>query len=69
MTIIAFGWFLNFRVHLAAPTTILFAMGLSLTGSFNTVSTLLVDLYPSTAATATASKRNSTPGCPKQFHP
>ena len=55
MTVIAFGWFLNFGIHLAAPTTILFFMGLALTGSFNTVSTLLVDLYPTTAATATAS--------------
>lgn len=55
MTIIAFGWFLNFGVHLAAPTTILFVMGLALTVSFNTVSTLLVDLYPSIAAAATAS--------------
>ncbi|RJE17985.1 Sugar and other transporter [Aspergillus sclerotialis] len=55
MTVIAFGWFLNFGIHLAAPTTILFFMGLALTGSFNTVSTLLVDLYPATAATATAS--------------
>lgn len=55
LTVIAFGWFLDFGIHLAAPTTILFVMGLALTGSFNTVSTLLVDLYPSTAATATAS--------------
>lgn len=54
MTVIAFGWFLDFGIHLAAPTTILFFMGLGLTGSFNTVSTLLVDLYPHTAATATA---------------
>lgn len=55
MTVIAFGWFLNFGVHLAAPTTILFVMGLSMTGAFSTVSTLLVDLYPTKAATATAS--------------
>lgn len=55
MTIVTFGWVLDFDIHLAAPTTILFFMGLALTGSFNTVSTLLVDLYPRTAATATAS--------------
>lgn len=54
MSIVAFGWCLNYGVHLAAPTTILFVMGLSLTGSFNTVSTLLVDLYPTQAAKATA---------------
>lgn len=55
MTVIAFGWFLNFGVHVAAPTTILFVMGLAMTGAFNTVSALLVDLYPTKAATATAS--------------
>ncbi|KKK11865.1 putative MFS transporter [Aspergillus ochraceoroseus] len=54
-TVIAFGWCLNFAVHLAAPTTILFFMGLTLTGAFNTVGTLLVDLYPTNAAVATAS--------------
>ncbi|KAJ5273060.1 hypothetical protein N7478_008185 [Penicillium angulare] len=54
LSIIAFGWCLDYGVHLAAPTTILFIMGLSLTGSFNTVSTLLVDLYPTQAAKATA---------------
>ncbi|KAB8254398.1 major facilitator superfamily domain-containing protein [Aspergillus pseudonomiae] len=55
LTVIAFGWVLHFRVHLAAPTTILFVMGLGLTGAFNTVSTLLVDLYPGNASAATAS--------------
>lgn len=52
--IIAFGWVLDFEVHLAAPTVITFFMGFCLTGAFNTVSTLLVDLYPHKAATATA---------------
>lgn len=54
LCILAFGWCLNYGVHLAAPTTILFLMGLSLTGAFNTVSTLLVDFYPMQAAKATA---------------
>ncbi|KAJ5666954.1 hypothetical protein N7462_011363 [Penicillium macrosclerotiorum] len=54
LSILAFGWCLDFRVHLAAPTTILFIMGLTLTGAFNTVSTVLVDLYPTQAAKATA---------------
>ncbi|CAL5869590.1 uncharacterized protein PFLUO_LOCUS3820 [Penicillium psychrofluorescens] len=54
LSILVFGWFLNFGIHLAAPTTILFLMGMSLTGAFNTVSTLLVDLYPEQAAKATA---------------
>ncbi|KAE8380248.1 major facilitator superfamily domain-containing protein [Aspergillus bertholletiae] len=55
LTVVAFGWALHFGVHLAAPTTILFAMGLGLTGAFTTVSTLLVDLYPGNASAATAS--------------
>lgn len=54
IAVIAFGWFLEFGIHLAAPTTSLFFMGLALTGAFNTVSTLLVDLYPRSPATATA---------------
>ncbi|KAI2787558.1 hypothetical protein POX_f07929 [Penicillium oxalicum] len=54
LSIIAFGWCLDFRVHLAAPTTILFLMGLTLTGAFNTVSTILIDFYPTQAAKATA---------------
>ena len=54
LCVLAFGWCLNYGVHLAAPTTILFVMGLTLTGAFNTVSTLLVDLYPTEAAKATA---------------
>lgn len=52
--IIVFGWVLDYGVHLAAPTIITFFMGFCLTGSFNTVSTLLIDLYPNKAATATA---------------
>jgi hypothetical protein len=54
-TVIGFGWVLHFGVHIAAPTITLFFMGLTLTGAFNTVSTLLIDLYPMNAASATAS--------------
>lgn len=52
--VLVFGWFLKYGIHLAAPTCILFLMGLALTGAFNTISTLLVDLYPTQAAKATA---------------
>ncbi|KAL2004420.1 hypothetical protein VTN02DRAFT_31 [Thermoascus thermophilus] len=54
-SVIAFGWCLNYGTHIAAPSIIMFILGLSLTGSFNTVSTLLVDIYPNAAAAATAS--------------
>ncbi|KAL1976906.1 hypothetical protein VTN31DRAFT_3188 [Thermomyces dupontii] len=52
--VIAFGWFLHFELHVAAPTVVTFFLGWCLTGSFNTVSTLLIDIYPNKAATATA---------------
>jgi MFS family permease len=52
--VIAFGWCVDFETHLAAPTVITFFLGFCLTASFNTFSTLLIDLYPTTAATATA---------------
>ncbi|OKL57155.1 hypothetical protein UA08_07637 [Talaromyces atroroseus] len=52
--VIAFGWVLDYNVSVAAPIVITFFMGFCLTGSFNTVSTLLVDLFPTKAATATA---------------
>lgn len=54
LLIIVFGWVLDYGVHIAAPTTITFFMGFCLTASFNTASTLLIDLYPNKAATATA---------------
>ncbi|KAJ5705142.1 hypothetical protein N7536_000831 [Penicillium majusculum] len=54
LSILVFGWFLNYGIHLAAPTCILFLMGLTLTGAFNTIGTLLVDLYPTQAAKSTA---------------
>lgn len=52
--VIAFGWCVHFETHLAAPAVITFFLGFCLTGAFNTVDTLLIDLYPTTAATATA---------------
>ncbi|KAB8228453.1 major facilitator superfamily domain-containing protein [Aspergillus alliaceus] len=54
LAVTAFIWVLYFRVRLAAPTTILFGMGLGLTGAFNMASTLLVDLYPANTSAVTA---------------
>lgn len=53
-TIVAYGWFLHFELPLAAPLTILFLSGYSMTGCFNVLSTLLVDFFPKKPATATA---------------
>lgn len=52
---LAFGWVLQYGVHLAAPETLMFFIGLGLTGSFICASTLLVDLHTSSPAAATAS--------------
>ncbi|GAA5986152.1 hypothetical protein JCM11641_004728 [Rhodosporidiobolus odoratus] len=51
---IAYGWLLDKGVHLSAPLIMQFIIGLSVTSLFNTVSTLLVDLYPGQSASATA---------------
>lgn len=55
LMVLAFGWVLEFGVHLAAPETLMFFVGLGLTGSFICASTLLVDLHTSRPAAATAS--------------
>ncbi|GES66261.1 MFS general substrate transporter [Aspergillus terreus] len=54
LAVLAFGWVLNFDVHLAAPVTFLFFISLALNGAFNCSATLLVDFHPSSPATATA---------------
>ncbi|GAA5926950.1 MFS transporter [Sporobolomyces koalae] len=51
---IAYGWFVNFSVHLAAPLIMQFIVGLTVTSIFNMASTLMVDLYPGQGASATA---------------
>ena len=48
------GWVLERNAPLAAPCVLSFFIGLCLTGSFNVMSTMLVDLYPLSPATATA---------------
>ncbi|KAM0796071.1 chloramphenicol resistance protein [Usnea florida] len=52
--ILVWGWVLERNAPLAAPLVLSFIIGLCLTGSFNVMSTMLVDLYPSSPATATA---------------
>lgn len=53
-TILCYGWVLERNARLAAPLILQFIMGLCLTGAYNVMSTLLVDLYPLRPATATA---------------
>ena len=52
--ILCYGWAMEQNAQLAAPLILQFIMGLCLTGSFNVMSTMLVDLYPLSPATATA---------------
>ena len=52
--ILCWGWVLERNARLAAPLVLSFLIGFCLTGSFNVMSTMLVDLYPLSPATATA---------------
>ncbi|KAI9799457.1 MAG: hypothetical protein M1833_003979 [Piccolia ochrophora] len=53
-TTISYGWVLFKETTLAVPLILHFVLGITLTGSFNALSTLLVDLYPLSPATVTA---------------
>lgn len=52
--ILCWGWVLEQNAPLAAPLVLSFIIGLCLTGCFNVMSTMLVDFYPLSPATATA---------------
>ena len=51
---IAYGWVLQAETMLAGPLVLLFIIGLTVTGSFSILNTLLVDLYPQAPATSVA---------------
>ncbi|ORY59744.1 major facilitator superfamily domain-containing protein [Pseudomassariella vexata] len=51
---IGFGWALDQEVHVAIPLAMTLFIGLTITGSFQVLNTLIVDLYPHAPATATA---------------
>ena len=52
--LIGYGWAIEYNAHLAAPLILLFFVTFTLTGSFNVMSTLIVDLHPGKAGAATA---------------
>ncbi|KAL1859849.1 hypothetical protein Plec18167_006321 [Paecilomyces lecythidis] len=54
VTVLAFGWVLNYNQPLPAPEVLLFFVGVGQTGAFISTSTLLVDLHTSNPAGATA---------------
>lgn len=49
-----YGWTLHQRTHLAVPLVLQFFIGLSFIAANNSLSTLLVDLFPDRPATASA---------------
>jgi multidrug resistance protein len=51
---LCYGWVLEKNANLAAPLILQFLIGLTVNGSFNILSTLVVDLYPQSPSTATA---------------
>lgn len=56
ISVIAWGWVLATRTSLAASLIILTISGFCTTGAMSALSTLLVDLYPQSPSTATASQ-------------
>lgn len=52
--LLCYGWAMDQNAPLAAPLVLEFFMGLALTGGFNAMSVMLVDLYPLSPSTATA---------------
>ena len=51
---IGFGWMVQYKVNLSGPLIFLFLIGFCVSASINTVSVLLVDIYPGRAGTASA---------------
>ena len=52
--VLCYGWVLERNAPLAAPLVLHFIIGLTLTGSFNVMSTMMIDLYPLSPSTATS---------------
>lgn len=54
LALIAFGWTVQFKTHLAGPEVALFFIGFGVSTAFNITNTLLIDLHRDEPATATA---------------
>jgi multidrug resistance protein len=52
--LVAFGWTVKYRTHIAGPEVALFIIGFGVSTAFNITNTLLIDLHKDQAATATA---------------
>ncbi|KAI1497890.1 chloramphenicol resistance protein [Biscogniauxia marginata] len=51
---IGYGWSLQMETHVAVPLVLTFFIGMCITGPFQIINLLIVDLYPEGPATATA---------------
>ncbi|KAF1975161.1 MFS general substrate transporter [Bimuria novae-zelandiae CBS 107.79] len=54
LALVAFGWLVKYRIHIAGPEIALFFIGFGTSTAFNQTNTLLIDLHRHQAATATA---------------
>jgi multidrug resistance protein len=54
LTVIGYGWIINFNLSVAGPIVMLFLLGYGLIAGFQSLNVLMVDLYPSQASSATA---------------
>jgi MFS family permease len=52
--LIAFGWTVKYRTHIAGPEVALFVIGFGVSTAFNITNALLIDLHKDHPATATA---------------
>jgi MFS family permease len=53
-SVLVFGWTLQYNIHLSVPIICTFVLGWSVTSIMCLVSTLMVDIYPTKGASATA---------------
>jgi MFS family permease len=53
-SVLVFGWTLNFAVHISVPIICTFFLGWAATSTIGVVTTFMVDIFPTQAASATA---------------
>lgn len=54
LSIIAYGWVMQYRTNLAGPLVLLFFLGNTVTGAFSSLNVLVVDVHRDSPATAVA---------------
>lgn len=54
LSIMTFGWVMQFRTHIAGPEVVLFVIGFAIVGAFNVSNAFIIDLHRDEPATATA---------------